>query len=112
MLPQMASIDEEDRAYQQEVQAVKQWWTDSRWRYTKRTFTAEQIVSKRGNLKIQYPSNEQSKKVWRTLEARFKVLSHARKLDWSSVDTMTEQGRKLHVWLLGPRHGHPDGQVH
>ncbi|KAK8245469.1 isocitrate lyase [Phyllosticta capitalensis] len=72
MLPQTASIDEEDRAYQQEVQAVKQWWTDSRWRYTKRTFTAEQIVSKRGNLKIQYPSNEQSKKVWRTLEARFK----------------------------------------
>lgn len=72
MLPQMPSLDDEDRVFQQEVQAVKQWWTDSRWRYTKRPFTAEQIVTKRGNLKIQYPSNEQSKKVWRTLEGRFK----------------------------------------
>ncbi|KAK8182888.1 isocitrate lyase [Phyllosticta citribraziliensis] len=72
MLPQMPSLDDEDRVFQQEVQAVKQWWSDSRWRYTKRPFTAEQIVTKRGNLKIQYPSNEQSKKVWRTLEGRFK----------------------------------------
>ncbi|KAK8152960.1 isocitrate lyase [Phyllosticta citrichinensis] len=68
----MPSLDDEDRVFQQEVQAVKQWWSDSRWRYTKRPFTAEQIVTKRGNLKIQYPSNEQSKKVWRTLEGRFK----------------------------------------
>merc|ERR1711964_811465 len=55
-----------------EVAAVKQWWNDSRWRYTKRPFTAEQIVAKRGNLKIEYPSNTQSKKLWKILEGRFK----------------------------------------
>ncbi|KAF4300810.1 Isocitrate lyase/phosphorylmutase [Botryosphaeria dothidea] len=71
MLPQMPSIDAEEKAFQEEVQAIKQWWSDSRWRYTKRTFTAEQIATKRGNLKIQYPSNEQSKKLWRTVEGRF-----------------------------------------
>ena len=69
----MASLDQEEQIYQDDVKAVKQWWTDSRWRYTKRPFTAEQIVAKRGNLNIQYPSNAQSKKLWNILEGRFKV---------------------------------------
>ncbi|KAF2093814.1 isocitrate lyase and phosphorylmutase [Rhizodiscina lignyota] len=68
----MANIEAEDQQFQAEVKAVKQWWSDSRWRYTKRPFTAEQIVSKRGNLKIQYPNNEMSKKLWGILEGRFK----------------------------------------
>lgn len=63
----------EEQLYLDEVAAVKKWWTDSRWRYTKRPFTAEQIVAKRGNLKIEYPSNVQSKKLWNILEGRFKV---------------------------------------
>lgn len=65
----------EDQKYLEEVNAVKQWWTDSRWRYTKRPFTAEQIVAKRGTLKIEYPSNTQAKKLWGLLEERFKVSS-------------------------------------
>lgn len=63
----------EDQKYLEEVNAVKQWWTDSRWRYTKRPFTAEQIVAKRGTLKIEYPSNTQAKKLWGLLEERFNV---------------------------------------
>ena len=66
-------LDEEDRQYQADVDTVKQWWTDSRWRYTKRPFTAEDIVAKRGNLTIQYPSNVMSKKLWGILEDRSKV---------------------------------------
>ncbi|KAI1424092.1 isocitrate lyase [Xylaria sp. FL1777] len=62
----------EDELFAQEVEAVKRWWSDPRWRYTKRPFTAEQIVSKRGHLQIQYPSNAQSKKLWNILENRFK----------------------------------------
>lgn len=69
----MANIDTEDQKYLQEVEEVKKWWTDSRWRFTRRPFTAEQIVAKRGNLKITYPSNEQSKKLWNIVEGRFKV---------------------------------------
>lgn len=69
----MASIDLEERLFDDEVLAVKQWWADSRWRYTRRPFTAEQIVAKRGNLKIDYPSNAQSKKLWKILESRFEV---------------------------------------
>ncbi|KAK0660683.1 Isocitrate lyase [Lasiodiplodia hormozganensis] len=72
MLPQMPSLDAEEQAFQQEVRDIQQWWSDSRWRYTKRPFTADQIATKRGNLKIQYPGNAQSKKLWRTVEGRFK----------------------------------------
>ncbi|KAI9720519.1 MAG: isocitrate lyase 1 [Chrysothrix sp. TS-e1954] len=67
----MSAVDVEEQAFQEEVKAVKQWWTDSRWRYTKRPFTAEQIVAKRGNLRHVYPNNEISKKLWQILEGRF-----------------------------------------
>lgn len=73
MVPASADFDLEDRTYLAEVEQVKQWWSDPRWRYTRRPFTAEQIVSKRGNLKIEYPGNAQSKKLWGILEHRFKV---------------------------------------
>jgi isocitrate lyase len=75
----MGFLEDEDQKYLDDVQAVKAWWTDSRWRYTKRPYTAEQIVAKRGNLKIQYPSNDQSKKLWKILESNFEV----RRFEWN-----------------------------
>ena len=68
--------DLEEKLFLDEVADVKKWWADSRWRYTKRPFTAEQIVAKRGNLKIEYASNTQSKKLWKILEGRFQVYFH------------------------------------
>ncbi|KAG5926245.1 isocitrate lyase, partial [Claviceps africana] len=72
--------DVEDELFAREVEQVKAWWRDARWRFTKRPFTAEQIVSKRGHLRIEYPSNAQAKKLWGILEERFKA----------------EQGRLVH----------------
>ncbi|KAI6782063.1 isocitrate lyase [Emericellopsis cladophorae] len=65
--------DVEDELFAQEVQQVKDWWSQPRWRQTKRPFTAEQIVSKRGHLKIEYPSHAQAKKLWDILEKRFQT---------------------------------------
>jgi len=65
--------DTEDERFLKEVEQVKAWWSESRWRHTKRPFTAEQIVSKRGNLKIEYPSSAQAKKLWNILEHRFET---------------------------------------
>ncbi|KAI1327250.1 isocitrate lyase family protein [Xylariaceae sp. FL0255] len=62
----------EDELFAKEVEVVKKWWSDPRWRHTKRPFTAEQIVSKRGHLPIEYPSNAQSKKLFKILDNRFK----------------------------------------
>ena len=65
------TADSEEQQYQEEVAQVKKWWTDSRWRYTKRPYTAEQIVQKRGSIQPQYPSNVLSKKLWKTVEQRW-----------------------------------------
>jgi len=67
------SLDAEQKIYEDEVEAVKQWWTDDRWRFTKRPYTAEQIVNKRGTIKQEYPNNQMSKKLWNILEEKFKV---------------------------------------
>ncbi|KAF4509530.1 hypothetical protein G6O67_003699 [Ophiocordyceps sinensis] len=71
MLSAAVDPDSEDALFAQEVDQVKAWWRDARWRHTRRPFTAEQIVSKRGSLKIEYASNAQAKKLWRILEHRF-----------------------------------------
>lgn len=69
----MGLHEDEDRKFAEEVEAVKNWWKDSRWRFTKRPFTAEQIVAKRGNLTIDYPSIVQAKKLWGILEQNWQV---------------------------------------
>ncbi|KAM7184740.1 isocitrate lyase 1 [Rhypophila sp. PSN 637] len=71
MLNPAVEASREDELFAQEVAEVKKWWSEPRWRYTKRPFTAEQIVNKRGNLKIQYPSDVLAKKLWNILENRF-----------------------------------------
>lgn len=76
--------DAEDELFAREVEELKTWWSDPRWRYTKRPFTAEQIVSKRGYLKVDYPSNAQSKKLWGILEERFKVCYAFVGVRWAS----------------------------
>ncbi|EGW35029.1 isocitrate lyase [Spathaspora passalidarum NRRL Y-27907] len=61
-------INEEERAYQQQVAEIKKWWAQPRWRKTKRIYTAEDIAKKRGTLKIDYPSSQQSDKLFSLLE--------------------------------------------
>ncbi|KAG8800560.1 isocitrate lyase 1, partial [Serendipita sp. 399] len=59
-------------AFKQEVAAVEKWWKHSRFSGVKRPYTAEQVVSKRGTLPIQYPSDAQGKKLWALLEQHWK----------------------------------------
>jgi isocitrate lyase len=63
----------EDALFAAEVAEVKRWWSGPRWRHTRRPFTAEQIVSMRGLLRIEYPSNLQARKLWAILQDRFNV---------------------------------------
>lgn len=78
----MASTDPEEQRFQEEIKQLEQWWSEPRWRFTKRPFTAEQIASKRGNIKIDYPSNQMAKKLWNIVETRFAVrIDHRRVFD-------------------------------
>ena len=108
----MSSIDHEDQLYQEDVDAVKKWWTDSRWRFTKRPFTAEQIVAKRGNLKIEYPSNAMSKKLWKIVEGRFQVSHSVVHSCWELLlMPCIEWRRQLYLWVLRPNHAYSNGKI-
>ncbi|KAJ3281390.1 isocitrate lyase 1 [Borealophlyctis nickersoniae] len=61
-------VAEEQREFERQVQEVKNWWKSDRFRLVKRPYTAEDVVSKRGNLEIQYPSNTQAKKFWKLVQ--------------------------------------------
>ncbi|CAO3689892.1 unnamed protein product [Umbelopsis vinacea] len=61
-------IQQEEQEFQQQVEQLKQWWSSDRFRLVKRPYTAEAIVSKRGTLHIDYPSNAQGKKLWKLLK--------------------------------------------
>ena len=108
----MGYVDEEEQKYLQEVEDVKRWWTDSRWRYTKRPFTAEQIVQKRGNIKIEYPSNVQAKKLWRIVEDRFKVslTPHQSNIPWL-IPLCLEQTSLLHLRLPRTNNAYANGKI-
>jgi isocitrate lyase len=71
MLPPPPDPKAEEAAFQAEVAQLKAWWSSPRWRHTKRPYSAEAIVSKRGHMRIEYPSNTQAKKLWGILEGRF-----------------------------------------
>lgn len=58
----------EDQFFKQQVQEIEQWWKQPRWSKTKRIYTAEAIAKKRGTLKIDYPSSNQSKKMFKLLQ--------------------------------------------
>jgi isocitrate lyase len=61
-------MSQERAAFHSEVAAVEQWFKISRFARAKRPYTAAQVVSKRGTIPIQYPSNVQAKKLWALLE--------------------------------------------
>lgn len=62
------NIDEEEKFFQQQVEEINNWWKQPRWHKTKRIYTAEDIAKKRGSLKIDYPSNNQAKKLFKLLQ--------------------------------------------
>ncbi|KAF4589927.1 isocitrate lyase 1 [Pleurotus pulmonarius] len=61
------TMSQERSAFQTEVAQVELWWKNPRFARVKRPYTAAQVVSKRGTLPIQYPSNVQAKKLWALL---------------------------------------------
>lgn len=60
----------EDALFQQEVEDVKSWWATPRFKGVKRSYTAEQVVSKRGALQQAYPSSLMARKLFSLLQER------------------------------------------
>ncbi|CAM9540038.1 unnamed protein product [Ectocarpus sp. 6 AP-2014] len=58
------------KTFNHDVEATKRWWGSPRFRYTKRPFSAEEVVSLRGTLPEIYPSDIQARKLWELLEKK------------------------------------------
>ncbi|GAA5889797.1 hypothetical protein JCM8208_001133 [Rhodotorula glutinis] len=61
----------EDEVFAKEVAAVKDWWQSPRFKGLIRTWSPEDVVSKRGTLQPSYPSAVQGKKLHKLLEERY-----------------------------------------
>ncbi|EAS27532.3 isocitrate lyase [Coccidioides immitis RS] len=57
----------EDALFEQEVNAVKEWWASPRYEGIKRPYSAEDVVSKRGSLQQSYPSSLMARKLFNLL---------------------------------------------
>lgn len=69
------NIKAEEQQYEKQIADIKKWWSEPRWAKTKRIYSAEDIAKKRGTLKIEYPSSEQAKKLYKLLEEHDKDKS-------------------------------------
>lgn len=62
--------EEEDAIYAAEVEGVKRWWAEPRWKGITRPYSAGDVVSKRGTLKQHYPSSQTARKLFELLNER------------------------------------------
>ena len=62
----------EDALFQEQVQAVEEWWSTPRYKGIKRPYSPEDVVSKRGALQQTYPSSLMARKLFNLFEEREK----------------------------------------
>lgn len=71
LLPEASKAGQaEDALFDEQVQAVKDWWASPRYKGIKRPYSAEDVVSKRGALQQSYPSSLMARKLFNLLEER------------------------------------------
>lgn len=71
LLPEASKAGQaEDALFDEQVQAVKDWWASPRYKGIKRPYSAEDVVSKRGSLQQSYPSSLMARKLFNLLEER------------------------------------------
>lgn len=63
----------EELLFDQQVQDVKQWWASPRYEGIKRSYSPEDVVSKRGSLQQVYPSSLMARKLFDLLKAKSAV---------------------------------------
>lgn len=60
----------EEALFEQQVRDVQAWWDSPRYEGIKRTYSAEDVVSKRGSLQQTYPSSLMARKLFNLLNER------------------------------------------
>lgn len=71
LLPESSKAGEaEDALFDAQVNAVEEWWKSPRYAGIKRTYTAEDVVLRRGTLQQTYPSSLMARKLFNLFEER------------------------------------------
>jgi isocitrate lyase len=73
LLPEASKVGAaEDALFNQQVQAVNDWWASPRYAGIKRPYSAEDVVARRGTLQQVYPSSVMARKLFELFEKRAK----------------------------------------
>ncbi|KAF5005768.1 hypothetical protein FDECE_7810 [Fusarium decemcellulare] len=71
LLPESQKPGEaEDRLHEATVKEIEAWWASPRYEGIKRPYSAEDVASKRGTQKIQYPSSVMAQKLFNLVRER------------------------------------------
>jgi isocitrate lyase len=71
LLPESQKAGEaEDRLYEATVKEIEAWWASPRFAGIKRPYSAEDIATKRGTQKVQYPSSVMAQKLFNLIRER------------------------------------------
>ncbi|KAL4730925.1 mitochondrial 2-methylisocitrate lyase [Fusarium chlamydosporum] len=71
LLPESQKPGEaEDRLYEATVAEIEAWWASPRYAGIKRPYSAEDVASKRGTQKVQYPSSVMAQKLFNLIRER------------------------------------------
>lgn len=60
----------EDALFEQQIKDVEAWWSSPRYEGIKRSYSAADVVSKRGSLQQSYPSSLMAQKLFNLLNER------------------------------------------
>ncbi|KAH9273967.1 isocitrate lyase [Batrachochytrium salamandrivorans] len=91
--PSALFLEEEQQAFDTQVQEVGQWWSSSRFSLATRPYSASDVVSKRGTLPISIRPTCRPRSCGRSYR-------HTRPTNCI-----------LYLWCPGPSAGHSDGKV-
>lgn len=71
LLPESQKPGEaEDRLYEATVHEIEAWWASPRFAGIKRPYSAEDVATKRGTQKVQYPSSVMAQKLFNLIRER------------------------------------------
>jgi len=71
LLPESQKPGEaEDKLYEATVKEIEAWWASPRYAGIKRPYSAEDVATKRGTQKVQYPSSVMAQKLFNLIRER------------------------------------------
>jgi isocitrate lyase len=90
----------EDALFAAQVKEVEDWWASPRYAGIKRSYSAEDVVTRRGTLQQVYPSSVMARKLWELLEKREKAGEPVHTMGAIDPVQMTQQAPNQEILYI------------